>query len=96
MEISGEARQGWVATAAPEQCRGAVEAVPRVRGVAAAAPPEQWRGVVDAALPGTPTGAVWAHVAKLAEYAHEKTMYKLTPSFIGITQYVQKNIDAIP
>ncbi|XP_047057555.1 uncharacterized protein LOC124663978 [Lolium rigidum] len=60
MEISGEARQGWVATAAPEQCRGAVEAVPRGRGVA---PQEQWRGAVEAALPGTPAGAAWAHVA---------------------------------
>ncbi|XP_047058295.1 uncharacterized protein LOC124664924 [Lolium rigidum] len=63
MEISGEARQGWVATAAPEQCRGAVEAVPRGRGAAAAAPLEQWRGAVEAALPGTPAGAAWAHVA---------------------------------
>ncbi|CAM0880247.1 unnamed protein product [Alopecurus aequalis] len=30
---------------------------------AAAAPPEQWRGAVEAALPGTPAGAAWAHVA---------------------------------
>uniref|UniRef100_A0ACD5VW65 Uncharacterized protein n=1 Tax=Avena sativa TaxID=4498 RepID=A0ACD5VW65_AVESA len=31
--------------------------------LAAAAPPEQWRGAVEAALPGTPAGAAWAHVA---------------------------------
>ncbi|XP_037409105.1 uncharacterized protein LOC119271345 [Triticum dicoccoides] len=29
----------------------------------AAAAPEQWRGAVEAALPGTPAGAAWAHVA---------------------------------
>lgn len=29
----------------------------------ATAPPEQWRGAVEAALPGTPAGAAWAHVA---------------------------------
>uniref|UniRef100_A0ACD5VQF2 Uncharacterized protein n=1 Tax=Avena sativa TaxID=4498 RepID=A0ACD5VQF2_AVESA len=30
---------------------------------AAAAPPEQWLGALEAALPGTPAGAAWAHVA---------------------------------
>jgi hypothetical protein len=60
MEISGEARQGWVANTASKQWRGAVQ---QGRRVAAAAPLEQWRGAVEAALPGTPAGAAWAHVA---------------------------------
>ncbi|KAM0863670.1 hypothetical protein ACQ4PT_044428 [Festuca glaucescens] len=38
--------------------------------VAAAAPPEQWRGAVEAALPGTPAGAAWAHVASFFSAHH--------------------------
>ncbi|KAM0921124.1 hypothetical protein ACQ4PT_007026 [Festuca glaucescens] len=66
MEISGdgEARRGWVAATAPELCRrGAVDAAQKGGRVAAAAPLEQWRGAVEASLPGTPSGAAWAHVA---------------------------------